>query len=177
MTKLAKHPGGRPTDYSDKLVEHLCEKISSGMSVRRICEKEDMPSEDTFYKWLAKYPKFSEKYTQAVRHRTDKYLEECVDLADTMPDGVAFLGTDGRLYERDEVMALQVRERAELGLVAIALTPELINKRKLQIETRMKAAARMHPRKYGDKVQTEVTGKDGGPVESQVTIYMPANGR
>jgi hypothetical protein len=104
-------------------------------------------------------------------------MDECVDLADTMPDGVAFLGTDGRLYTRDEVMSLTVQERAILELVSIALTPELIKKRQLQIETRLKVCARMHPRKYGDKLQTELTGKDGGPVENTVRIYVPGNGR
>ena len=88
-------------------------------------------------------------------------MEECVDLADDMPDGIMFLGLDGRLYERIEVLTLTVQERADAGLQHIGLTNELISKRKLQIETRMKAAARMHLRKYGDKQTLNVGGQDG----------------
>lgn len=146
---------GRPTKYSEELADAICELVVRGMSMRKICELDAMPVEDTVYSWLAKYPYFSEKYTEAVQHRTNKYLEECVDLADNMPDGIMFLGLDGRLFERWEVMGLTPKERVEAQLIPVGLSTELVNKRKLQIETRIKAAARMHPRKYGDKLQTE----------------------
>lgn len=41
-------------------------------------------------------------------------------------------------------------------------------------------AAKLAPKKYGDKVTTELTGKDGGAIEvaSSVAIYeLPSNGR
>ena len=152
---LATKPVGRPTDYSAEIAEAVCELIIKGYSVRKIGELEPMPCEDTIYTWLAKYSEFSEKYTEAVQHRTNKYLEECVDLSDNMPDGIMFIGLDGRLFERIEVLQLSVQERALAGLQPIGLTTELINKRKLQIETRLKAAARMHPRKYGERLITE----------------------
>ncbi|WP_064830972.1 hypothetical protein [Rhizobium phaseoli] len=150
---------GRPTDYYDEIADIICERIITGLSVRKIGDMEDMPCEDTIYTWLAKHEYFSEKYEKACQHRTDKFMEECVELADTLPDGVMFLGLDGRLYERIEVLQLTVQERAEAGLVAIGLTTELINKRKLQIETRMKAAARMHRKKWGDRSEVDVTTK------------------
>jgi hypothetical protein len=48
----------------------------------------------------------------AAEHRTNRFMEGCVDLSDNMPDGVMFLGLDGRLFERIEVRRLTVRERA-----------------------------------------------------------------
>jgi hypothetical protein len=155
MSDTALRPRGRPSDYSEETVDVICELIIRGLSVRKISELDGLPSEDTIYAWLARYPYFSEKYTQAVQHRTNKYLEECVDLSDNMPDGIMFIGLDGRLFERLEVLQLTPKERVEAGLQPIGLTTELINKRKLQIETRLKAAARMHPRKYGERLQTE----------------------
>jgi hypothetical protein len=89
-------------------------------------------------------------------------MQVCVDLADNMPDGFMF-GLDGRLYERIEVLQLTVRERAEAGLSPIGLTNELTGKRKLQIETRMKASAQMNPRKYGPKMTTTLTGDETAP--------------
>ncbi|MGG7581712.1 hypothetical protein [Rhizobium sp. Nf11,1] len=150
---------GRPSDYSIEVAEDICELVVQGNSIRRIAELDIMPTESTIYSWLAKHTEFSEKYTEAVQHRTQKYLEECVDLADNMPDGIMFIGLDGRLYERIEVLQLSVQERNEAQLQPIGLTNELINKRKLQIETRLKAAARMHPRKYGDKSEVDLTTK------------------
>lgn len=155
---------GRPTDYSPEIAETICQRIIEGLSVRKIADMDDMPTESTIYLWLARYSEFSEKYNEAVQHRTTKYMDECVDLADNMPDGVMFIGLDGRLYERIEVLTLTVQERAMAQLQPIGLTTELIAKRKLQIETRLKAAARMHPRKWGEKATVALEGGDK-PVE------------
>lgn len=165
MTDIAVRRVGRPTDYSPEVAELICELIIKGYSVRKIGDVDTMPCEDTIYTWLAKYPEFSEKYDEAVKHRTNKYMEECVDLSDNMPDGIMFLGLDGRLFERSEVLMLTPKERVEAGLQPIGLSTELINKRKLQIETRLKAAARMHPRKYGEKRETILTGDKDNPLQ------------
>ena len=146
---------GRPTDYSAELADLICERIIKGMSVRKIGDMDDMPCEDTIYTWLARHRDFSEKYNEAVQHRTTKYMDECVDLADNMPDGVMFIAGNGNLYTRDEVLQLNAQERAMAGLQPIGLSTELINKRRLQIETRLKAAARMHPRKWGERTFVE----------------------
>jgi hypothetical protein len=42
---------------------------------------------------------------------------------------------------------------------------EAIQKAKLQIYARIEAAQKMKPRKYGAKVQTELTGPNGGPLQ------------
>ncbi len=168
---IARKPQGRPSNYSNELADLICERMIQGRSIRKISEMEDMPCEDTIYAWLAKHDYFSEKYRAAVEHRTNKFMEECVDLADNMPDGIMFIGLDGRLYERIEVLQLTVRERAEAGLSPIGLTTELIGKRKLQIETRMKASAQMNPRKYGPKTIIEGGDKDK-PVQHTFTLKI-----
>jgi len=158
--KLALRGKGRPSEYTDELADDICQLIIQGHSVRKIADTDVMPTESTIYLWLSKFPYFSEKYGAAVQHRTNKYMEECVDLSDNMPDGIKFMGLDGRLYERDEVLQLTVQERAMAQLVPIGLSNELINKRKLQIDTRLKASAQMHPRKYGSKTDLTTNGKD-----------------
>ena len=40
-----------------------------------------------------------------------------------------------------------------------------VNHAKLRIDTRKWAASKLKPKKYGDRVMNELTGKDGGPVE------------
>lgn len=162
--ELSRSGAGRPTDYSLEMAEAICEDIIRGMSVRKIGMKEDRPCEDTIYTWLAKHSEFSEKYERAVQHRTTRYMDECVDLADMMPDGVMFIAGNGQMYTRDECLMLNAQERAEAGLMPIGLTSELIAKRKLQIETRIKAAARMHPRRWGEKSTMALEGGDK-PVE------------
>lgn len=41
-------------------------------------------------------------------------------------------------------------------------TADMVERTRLQIESRKWLMARLAPRTYGDKIQTEISGKDGG---------------
>ena len=44
---------GRPSIYSEKLVERILEEIASGRSVISLCREEEWtPNADTWYRWL-----------------------------------------------------------------------------------------------------------------------------
>lgn len=46
---------------------------------------------------------------------------------------------------------------------------------KLRIWARQWRAAKLAPKKYGDKVQQEITGADGGPLQANVSVtFVPA---
>ena len=47
-------------------------------------------------------------------------------------------------------------------------TPETVNVVKLQIWARQWVAAKLAPKKYGDKQAIELTGRDGGPIQTAV---------
>lgn len=55
--------------------------------------------------------------------------------------------------------------------------PTLAQLLKIKIDTRKWCLARQQPRKYGDKIQQEITGKDGGAIETSVVVYLPDNKR
>ena len=45
--------------------------------------------------------------------------------------------------------------------------------RRVRIETRLKLLAKWDPKRYGDRLQAELTGANGGPVRSEVTMASP----
>ena len=45
--------------------------------------------------------------------------------------------------------------------------------RRVRVETRLKLLAKWDPKRYGEKTQTAITGADGGPVRSEVTMATP----
>ncbi|HGM5832531.1 TPA: ubiquitin carboxyl-hydrolase [Serratia marcescens] len=47
-----------------------------------------------------------------------------------------------------------------------------VGKARLRIDTRKWALARMNPKKYGDKVTQELTGKDGGPIQQSHSVSV-----
>jgi hypothetical protein len=61
-TKAPKRGRGRPSTYSQELVEEICLPISEGFSVRKICERDGMPGRRTIYRWIAKYDEFRRPY-------------------------------------------------------------------------------------------------------------------
>lgn len=75
---------GRPTDYNDEVAAHICSEISSGRSLRSICDDEGMPNKSTVFKWLAKHLSFNDQYTKAQEERTSAFAEEIVEISDEL---------------------------------------------------------------------------------------------
>lgn len=56
---------------------------------------------------------------------------------------------------------------------------EEVAKARLRVETRLKLLAKWDPRRYGERVQNEISGPEGGPVAVNVvqrTLVDPAKG-
>lgn len=144
VTKLSimeNNPVGRPTNYTPELAAEICELISSGLSVNKVAAMEGMPAARTVFLWLSKHEEFMRMYTRATSSRADAMFEEMFEIAD---DGTNDLTTrpDG-----SEVVDHDVVQRS-----------------RLRIETRKWALARMNPRKFGERVTTELVGEGGGPI-------------
>ena len=58
---------GRPTLYSDELVDTICTRLASGESLITICKYRDMPARSTVFGWLLKdeHKPFLDKYLAA----------------------------------------------------------------------------------------------------------------
>lgn len=58
----------------------------------------------------------------------------------------------------------------EIDELAKTATKENIEQIKIQVSTKQWRAMKMAPRMYGDRTRTEVTGANGGPIQTQATI-------
>jgi len=63
--KAPKRPRGRPSLYSDELAERICDLLSVGHSLRKICERKGMPERRTVLRWLAQHDEFRHQYARA----------------------------------------------------------------------------------------------------------------
>lgn len=150
---------GRPSSYSVEIADEICERIALGESVRQICLLNDMPEERTFYRWLLNHDEFCQKYARAKEAQADRFNEELTEIAD-----------DGR---NDWVE----RENQRTGSTFIALNEEAIARAKLRIETRKWLMGKHKPKKYGDKITSEISGPDGGPVQVEVVTRRIVDAR
>ena len=84
--KTQKHPGGRPTEYSQQLATEICERILAGNSLSKVCKADDMPARSSVNKWLAENTEFSDNYVRACKIRRENRFEDLDEVVDTTED-------------------------------------------------------------------------------------------
>jgi hypothetical protein len=109
--------------------------------MRSVCKDEGMPSMQTVFSWLRTKPEFLEQYTRAKDESADALVDEMLDIADH--------ATNDWMEQHDK------------DNVGYRLNGEAINRSRLRVDTRKWIASKLKPKKYGEKVQTELTGADG----------------
>ena len=135
----APTPTGRPTKFNQQTADLICMMLSEGLSLRQILKADTtgaLPAQSTVYEWLLRYPLFAEQYARAREEQADTNADEILDIADEMPPEY----TD------------------EKGRTSLDMT--YIQWQKNRIEARKWTAAKLRPKKYGDRVAVE--GVEGG---------------
>ena len=79
----ATQPMGRPSTYNEEITDRICNLMTGGMSLRKICMQDDFPDAATVYRWLDKYEEFRDKYARAREAATEDMLEEILEIADS----------------------------------------------------------------------------------------------
>lgn len=148
---------GRPTLFTQELFDAICGRIAAGESLRSVCRDEAMPAHSTFLLWTSRDEALSDQYAQARDARADLIFDEMLEIADTPEVGQKTVS---------KATGLEITEA------------DMIEHRRLRVDTRKWILSRMAPKKYGDKVTQEHTGVDGGPVQIEKierVIVRPAN--
>jgi hypothetical protein len=78
---------GRPSKYTEELVDQICALLATGMSLKRVCEREEMPELKTVYNWLHNHDSFLQKYARAKQDSADAMANELEDIADRVLRG------------------------------------------------------------------------------------------
>lgn len=138
---------GRPKIYSKKLDKAICVRLADGESLRSICRDEEMPCKATVFNWLFddEHKEFLDHYEKARGIQAEILADELTDIADDSQNDYML-----KHFGEDE------RE---------VLNSENIQRSRLRIDTRKWIASKLLPKKYGEKIQQEITGKDGGPID------------
>ena len=73
---------GRPSTYTDEMGDKICDLLTQGKSLRKICESDEFPAASTVYVWLDRFPDFAERYVRAREAATEDMLEDILAIAD-----------------------------------------------------------------------------------------------
>jgi len=132
---------GRPTRFTKYVAEEICIRLSEGESLYSICDDDHIPQRRTVYHWLSLpgYEEFLHQYTQARERQAETFIDQCVDIADdTAQDITVLTDKDGKDYEK--------------------VNHDHINRSRLKVDTRIKIAEKLAPKKYSAKHDVKISG-------------------
>jgi hypothetical protein len=136
-------PKGSGSKYTEEIADQICDLVSNGVNLRKVCRMEGMPAWRTVYDWVVARPDFAARLARAREMGYDALAEEALEISNTPVLGQKQVMSDKSTYTTVE---------------------DMLGHRKLQIETRLKLLACWDPKKYGNKVQL------GGDADNPVRI-------
>lgn len=136
---------GRPSTYNDEIADEICARLMEGETMASICSDPTMPMRRTVTLWIVKSQAFAERHQRAREMQARNWADEIIQIAD---DGSLDTRLDGD------------------GMI-VGVDHEHISRSKLRIETRRFLMSKIVPSMFGDKVNIEHTGKDGGAIETK----------
>ena len=136
-------PKGSGSKYTEEIADQICDLVSNGVNLRKVCRMEGMPAWRTVYDWVVARPEFAARLARAREMGYDALAEEALEISNTPVLGQKQVMSDKATYTTVE---------------------DMLGHRKLQIETRLKLLACWDPKKYGSKVQL------GGDADNPVKI-------
>lgn len=130
---------GGVSTYTQAVADAICERLAAGESLRAICRDEGMPAERTVRGWVIDdIEGFAPQYARARDLGLDCVAEEIREIADTPKEG-------------------EVSTSKEWGTEV--KRGDMLEHRKLQVDSRKWYLSKLAPKRYGDKQQVEHSGE------------------
>jgi len=143
-------PKGANSKYTPEQAIRICTAIAEGKSLNSLIKTEGMPDISTVYRWIAEHQSFREMYTKAREDQADTLADEILSICDEEPQ--------------------QTITNEESGTVTKRLDPAGINRNRLRVDARKWVAAKLKPRKYGDR--TTIAGDDENPIKVDAVVEV-----
>jgi hypothetical protein len=125
---------GRPSLYTPEIAAEICARLADGETLRAICRDVHMPSERTVRSWaMDDLEGFSPQYAKARELGYATLFDQMLEIADTPRQGVI------------------VTEKAT---GTETKTADMIEHRRLQVDTRKWMLSKALPKVYGDRIET-----------------------
>lgn len=137
-----------PPERRAEIIKHVLQEVAGGRAVSRILREDaGMPCRSTWWNWYFSDQNLVDKVALARANGVESIVDEALDIADTPEIGKV---------ETDD------------GEKVVVRTEDMLGHRKLRVETRLKYAQMIAPRKYGSKIDL-TTG--GDPLNIQIVRH------
>lgn len=129
---------GRPSIYTPEIVDAICERLTKGEPLARICDDDAMPGYSTIRQWEDQKPEFAALSARARELGCDYIADDCLRIADDL--------------DKDKDAS----------------------SRRVRIDTRIRLLGKWYAKRYGDKIQNQLSGPNGEPLPSSITVTLAA---
>lgn len=117
----------------------ICEQLADGQSLRSVCRQDGMPSVWVFLREVAKDAELEQQYARAKETGIEALAADTLHIANTPQLGVIrTIKPDGSVEEK---------------------LADMIEHRRLQVDTRKWLLSKLAPKKYGDKLDVTQAGE------------------
>lgn len=150
---------GRPTTFSKRIADQICQRLANGESLRSIVKDDYMPEQKTVYNWLLDpiHEKgFLQQYKEARELQADFLADETLAIAD------------------DATNDFMDKEVGDDGETVRVLDHEHVQRSKLRVDTRKWYVSKVAAKKYGDKLDL-TSGGDKIPHVAGFIYAKPDN--
>lgn len=120
---------GRPTKYTPQIVKEICDSLCEGIPLEEICRRDHMPGSSTIHSWV-----------RGDEESVPSYVKDAIAHAreigyDTIANGTRSIarGLEGSTGD--------------------------VSRDKLIIETELKLLSKWMPKKYGERIQADISGE------------------
>lgn len=133
-----------------EIFEQILEQIIDGKGLREIYRMGGgMPAPSTVYAFLSHNADAAERYARAREYQADAFADEIIEIADRVQTGISI-----------KRIAQSVEEAEDGGGEVVEVREgDMTEHRKMQIDARKWAAAKLAPKKYGPRSDLNVTGE------------------
>lgn len=139
-------------------ISELCQHIAEGGHLAGFCRDKGFVYVTVLH-WISTDKSEGgrvEMYARAREDRADVLADEIVSIADEECVMVKHpQGGDG-----------------DDGMTEVVFDSVAVSRNKLRVDARKWAASKLKPRSYGDKIQQEVTGAGGGPLQVKADVTL-----
>ncbi len=141
---------GRPSLFTPATAERICTLIATtnrGLGYI-LKNNDDLPDVRSVLRWLDSNEEFCRSYLRARELQADLIFDECLEIADETANDAA-RGDNGKETQH---------------------ATEQVARSKLRVDTRLRMAGKLAPKKYGDRIEVDQTVREVTAVPSRDAI-------
>jgi hypothetical protein len=140
----------KPSQFDAEVAEIVLSRMRDGETLKAIARDENMPTANVVWRWTqgcnGAPASWASSYARARLEQANGFAADIIEIADTTDDAARAAAEAAVAELPDDATDTQIRR------AFFYAKKRSLEERKLMIDARKWAAARMHPSKWGDRV-------------------------